>query len=81
MQIRVLHSNSFIHPFIYVYIYIYLFTGKTEKYRNFPQKKQKLEKFPIKTKTGRFPAKSRKINPVTNILRYKADSSIDSIQN
>lgn len=41
MQIRVLHSNSYIHPFIYLYIYIYLFTGKTEKYRIFPKKSKK----------------------------------------
>ena len=49
-----------------------MFTGKTEKYRNFSKKKQKLEKFPIKTKTGQFPANSRKINPVSNILKSKA---------
>jgi len=58
-----------------------LFTGKTEKYRIFPKKKQKTEKFPNKTKTGQSSDKSQKINPVSNILRYKADSSIDSIQN
>nr|DAY40196.1 MAG TPA: LydA-holin antagonist [Caudoviricetes sp.] len=72
MQIRVLHSNSYIHPFIYLYIYIYLFTGKTEKYRIFPKKKQKTEKSRRKTKTGQFPANSRKINPVSNILKSKA---------
>lgn len=50
-----------------------MFTGKTEKYRIFPKKKQKTEKSPIKTKTGQFPANSRKINPVSNILKSKAD--------
>lgn len=49
-----------------------MFTGKTEKYRIFPKKKQKTEKFPIKTKTGQSSDKSQKINPVSNILKSKA---------
>jgi len=40
-----------------------MFTGKTEKYRIFPKKKQKTEKFRRKTKTGQFPANSRKSIP------------------
>jgi len=49
-----------------------LFTGKTEKYRIFPKKKQKTEKSRRKTKTGQSSDKSQKINPVTNILKSKA---------
>ena len=49
---NILYSS--IHIFIYLYIYIYLFTCKTEKYRIFPKKKQKTEKFRRKTKTGQF---------------------------
>lgn len=66
---NILYSS--IHISIYLYIYIYLFTGKTEKYRIFPKKKQKTEKFPIKTKTGQFPAKAEKSIPFQIFWKVK----------
>lgn len=57
-------------------MYISIYTCSPVKQKNtgiFPKKKQKLEKFPIKTKTGQSSDKSQKINPVSNILKSKAD--------
>ena len=50
-----------------------MFTGKTEKYRIFPKKSKKQKNPEEKQKRDNSQQISRKINPVSNILKSKAN--------
>ena len=56
-----------------MYISIYICSPVKQKNTEFFQKKTKNRKIPDKNKNGTVPSKQPKINPVTNILKSKAN--------